>query len=229
MIAKKNKKADLERKRFAFFQIGLILSGSLCLAAFEYSTASAEVTHNYEIEPPGIIVDIFPEPIIEPEQPTQAAAAIDLRRDIEVVKDEVKITDPVVDPDPNEKIIITELIGDAGIGDPGLAEPYFEPIILAPDFEPAFPGGTAAMANFINDNIELPDYIPDYDRGTMYVQFVVNKDGSIEQVQVVRGLSNELNKAAEKVVKSMPKWKPGEQAGKPVRVRFTLPIRIGTN
>lgn len=227
MIAKKNKKADLERKRFAFFQIGLILSGSLCLAAFEYSTASEEVAQTYKIEPPEIIIDLFTEPIIEPQQPTQAAAAIDLRRDITVVKEEVVITDPVIDPDPNEKIIITESIGDPVIGNPGTIIPEDDNTIYPiSGVEPEFPGGTPAMAAYINDNIELPDYIADYDRGTMYVQFVVNKDGSIEQVQVVRGLSNELNKAAEKVVKKMPKWKPGEQAGKPVRVRFTLPIRI---
>ena len=95
------------------------------------------------------------------------------------------------------------------------------------EVEPAFPGGEAAMAQWLNDNIEYPQLSVEMgEQGIVYVQFVVNKDGSIEQVRIVRGVSDALDDEAKRVVKKMPKWSPGEQAGKPVRVRFTLPIHF---
>ncbi len=56
------------------------------------------------------------------------------------------------------------------------------------------------------------------------MNFVVERDGSISDVQVVRGQDPSLDREAERVIKTMPKWKPGQQRGKPVRVRFTLPV-----
>lgn len=226
MIAKKNPKVDLEKKRFAFFQIGLILSGSLCLAAFEYSTVNPkeEILSQNTFCELGTTED--PPTEIEIEKPTIKFVATKIIDDVTPTPDPIVDPSPIVDPvvDP---IIVVDPVGIGGLVDgTGTGELKPEPIIEYPDIEPIFPGGPVEMASYINKSIELPNYIPDYDQGTVYVSFVVNKDGSIQDVKILRGLSNELNKAAIAVVKSMPNWTPGESNGKPVRVRFTLPIAI---
>ena len=226
MIAKKSAKADLEKKRFAFFQIGLILSGSMVLAAFEYST----VNPNDQILSQTAVCELGtteePPIDIEIEKPTVKFVATKIIDDVTPTPDPIVDPSPIVDPDPIVDPIVVDPIVGGFEWSGGTGELKVEPIIEFPDKEPVFPGGAAAMGSFINKSIELPNYIPDYDQGTVYVSFVVNKDGSIQDVKILRGLSNELNKAAIAVVKSMPNWTPGESNGKPVRVRFTLPIAI---
>jgi Ca-activated chloride channel family protein len=90
---------------------------------------------------------------------------------------------------------------------------------------PAFPGGEAALMKFIADNIAYPsEAIANGYTGRVVVRFVVNEDGSITDVEIQRGVNPILNKEALRVVKSMPKWLPGKQNGRPVRVYYTLPI-----
>lgn len=230
MIAKKNPKADLEKKRFAFFQIGLIIAGSLCLAAFEYTTVTAEESY-VMTEPDYGTTVLDPDLLEEPMEPQkqQKKTIVVITDDVDVVDKKPDDSDVFVPDDKKDKSIIIDP-GDMGGDEPGFTfvEPV-DPIVPVPDREPEFPGGLEAMAHFINDEIQLPNFIPDYDQGTVYVQFVVNKNGSIEQVEIRQGLSKELNRAAKNVVKKMPNWVPGEQAGKPVRVRFTLPINITLN
>ena len=80
---------------------------------------------------------------------------------------------------------------------------------------PSFPGGEAAMGEWIRNAIDYPPMSVEMgEQGTVYVQFVVNKDGSIEKVKIVRGVSDELDDEAKRVVRKMPKWTPGQQAGK---------------
>lgn len=226
MIAKKNPKVDLEKKRFAFFQIGLILSGSMVLAAFEYST----VIPNEEILAQTTFCELGttedPPIEIEIEKPTVKFVAAKIIDDVTPTPDPIVDPSPVIDPVKDPVPIVVDIIVDGTTGGGSTDELKEEPIIDVPDKEPLFPGGVAAMGSFINQSIQLPSYIPEYDQGVVYVSFVVNKDGSIQDVKILRGLSNELNKAALEVVKAMPHWTPGESNGKPVRVRFTLPIAI---
>ena len=102
-----------------------------------------------------------------------------------------------------------------------------EPIVDFSEIDPSFPGGEAAMGEWIRNAIDYPPMsIEIGEQGTVYVQFVVNRDGSIERVKIVRGVSDALDDEAKRVVKKMPKWQPGEQAGKKVRVRFILRINF---
>ena len=90
---------------------------------------------------------------------------------------------------------------------------------------PEFPGGTAELMKWLQKNIKYPSIAAENGvQGRVIVQFVVNKDGSIVDPVVLRSVDPYLDKEAIRVVKSMPKWKPGEQRGKPVRVKFTLPV-----
>ena len=90
---------------------------------------------------------------------------------------------------------------------------------------PEFPGGIAAMNDFIYTNIKYPkDAIKQEVGGRVIVMFVVETDGSLSNVRVARKVFPSLDDEAVRVVKSMPKWKPGKEKGRPVRVNFTMPI-----
>jgi len=92
--------------------------------------------------------------------------------------------------------------------------------------DPEFIGGEKAMTKFIADNFIYPDSARiNEEQGVVYVQFVVSKKGNVEDVKVLRGVSKSIDKEAIRIISIMPKWRPGEQAGKPVNVRYVLPIR----
>ena len=94
------------------------------------------------------------------------------------------------------------------------------------EVQPEFPGGMQALMKFLRDNIQYPRISRENNsQGKAYVNFVVNTDGSIQDVEIMKSSSDVyLDREAVRVVKSMPKWNPGKQAGKAVRVRFTLPV-----
>ena len=90
---------------------------------------------------------------------------------------------------------------------------------------PQFPGGQIAMLQYLMKNIKYPEQaVKEGIQGRVTVRFIVEKDGSISDVKPVLSVHPLLNKEAVRVVKSMPKWSPGKQNGKPVRVRFNLPV-----
>jgi protein TonB len=91
--------------------------------------------------------------------------------------------------------------------------------------QPDFPGGMQKMYKYLQDNTKYPDMEFDAGiQGKVYVEFVVDKDGSVEDVKIRRGVSPGLDKEALRAVKSMPKWSPGKMNGKPVKCRFTIPV-----
>lgn len=94
-----------------------------------------------------------------------------------------------------------------------------------PEIMPQFPGGPHALEDYIRTNVKYPDAAHEQGlRGKVYVQFIVEKDGSLSDIQVRMGRHQILNDEALRVVKAMPNWKPGSNRGKIVRVRYTLPI-----
>lgn len=92
---------------------------------------------------------------------------------------------------------------------------------------PEYPGGQDKFYTYLKDNITYPENaIKEKIEGIVYVQFVVEKDGSISNVKVLRGIGSGCDEEAVRIVKSMPNWSPGIQKGKPVRVRYNLPIKF---
>lgn len=229
MIAKKkSKKADLEKKRFAFFQIGLIVSGAICLAAFEYTTIQfgEYATQDNQDEIFTLYNDEPPKEFVVKEKP-QALKKLQIKI-YEEVKEVVKKT---VDSDPiktNSDNIDIDDVPDFGEGD-GTGEKIVEVIddslYIVPQKMPSFPGGEVAMRRWINNNIDLPDWAEQIS-GVVYVRFIVDKDGSVTNVVLSKGIHQDYDKASLAVVKKMPKWSPGEQAGKTVKVRYDLPIKF---
>ena len=95
---------------------------------------------------------------------------------------------------------------------------------------PQFPGGQIAMLKYIMENMKYPEQaMKEGIQGRVAVRFIVEKDGSISNVEPVLSVHPLLNKEAVRVVESMPKWTPGKQNGKPVRVRFNVPIMFKLN
>ena len=223
MEAKKTKKANLENKRLGFFFVGLVMTGSIVGMAINYTEASPDpylekIVH--QTLPDEVLFEIVEEEKVPEKLETQAPAP-PMPDIIEIVPDDKKIPPidfTIIDEDP---VIITK-------------EPEFEIIdeiiYESVAIEPSFPGGDAEFANFIKSNIVYPELASEMgEQGIVYVKFVVNRDGSIEQVSIRQSVTESLDKEAMRVVKKMPNWIPGEQGGKKVRVSYTLPIsfRLG--
>ena len=106
-----------------------------------------------------------------------------------------------------------------------------EEVVLEKSEEsPEFIGGNDKLYEYIAENIQYPEEAKENEiQGDVYVQFIVWKDGTIKDVEVVNGSHEDLDNEAKRVVESMPKWNPGKQEGIPVNVRFTLPIKFVLN
>ena len=220
MEPKKSREANLENKKAGFFFVGLVMISAVVGMAFEYQKfvadpAQAEIVDNSLDD--DLIFEIPPEEEIIEEQP-EVAPPPPVVEEIEVVEDEEEveefdmsqIADPIDEIPPEQE-----------------AAPVAEKILEFAEVEPEFPGGPSAMAEWIREKVEYPELAKEMgEQGVVYVKFVVNSNGSIEQVSVVKGVSDALDAEAKRLVRNMPKWKPGEQAGKKVRVSFTLPIHF---
>ena len=98
-----------------------------------------------------------------------------------------------------------------------------EPIFVVAEESPEFPGGDTALHDFLVRNIKYPNTEGDW-KGKIFLSFIIEKDGSLTNIKVIRGLSAQFDEEAIRVVKLMPKWTPAKQRGKAVRQQFTLPV-----
>lgn len=225
MEIKKTPKANLENKKTMAILIGLVLALGIMFIAFEWSKNEIKV---YEDAIQGEFVedeemievtfrDETPPPPPPPTQETVLSDIIDIREN----KEDIQTKDFNSEDDKNKKVVI-----QAPIAAP-VEDPEESRIHVVVERMPEFPGGEAAMNQFINRTIRYPVIAQENGiQGRVVVQFVVNTDGKIVDVEVVRGVEESLDKEAVRVVKAMPPWNPGRQGGKNVRVKYTLPIRF---
>ena len=219
MELKKSKKADLEWRKPTFVQIGLVIALLLVFLAFEL-VGTAEKTAPKVTNDTEIVQIVLPPPTIitPPPPPPPAITSI-----IEIVD--------------NNTILIDDFPIDAGVYD----EPYDDVIveILPPKEEidapdaplvfvevyPEFPGGDAERVKFLRENLVYPQPARMADiEGKVWIGFVVEKDGSLSNFSVVRSVAPVLDEEALRVVKLMPKWTPGKQSSRTVRVQYQIPI-----
>jgi len=222
METKKNPKKDLNRQMTLFLQIGLVFALTVVLVAFEWRTYEK---NEFTLVSSGAVqIDEEMVQITQQEQPLEppkpvSPTTFEITDDTAAIQDVINI-DIEVRPDqpaPAYVPVIPEV-------EP---EPIEEKIFTFVEEYPEFPGGDKALREFILNNLNYPEIARKTGiTGTVYVQFVVEKDGSISDVKVVRGIGGGCDEEAVRVVKSMPKWKPGKQRGQPVRVYFTLPIEF---
>ena len=225
MIEKKSSKADLESKRGIFVEIGLVISLALVLVAFEWKTyekKTVEVFQRQAIDIPEEMVEITKQetPPTPPPPPQQVTV-------LNIVEDNADIeTDFTIDAEATQSTVIQEYVPVQNISkdDEQIEE---QEIFTIVESMPEFPGGEEARMKFLLQNIKYPQIARESGiQGVVYVTFVVEPDGSITNVKVIRGIGGGCDEEAVRVVKMMPKWIPGNQRGKPVRVQFNMPIKF---
>lgn len=221
MEIKKTKKADLERKRPLYIQIGLVLGLSLILFAFEWKSYDRviEVVQDIQgeiIEQIEIVQTQRNEP--PPPPPPQQVTTI-----LNIVDDKIVIdNDLEIDADADDHVEEYSYVEEVEEKEVVEAE-----IFTVVEENPMFPGGDEARMNFLRENIKYPQMARESGiQGTVYVTFVVEPSGSITNIKILRGIGGGCDEEALRVVRQMPKWKPGKQRGKSVRVQFNMPIRF---
>ncbi|MDD2622208.1 MAG: energy transducer TonB [Bacteroidales bacterium] len=221
MELKKSIKADLEWRKPMFFQIGVFAALLIVLAMFElFGTSEKEVV---EFEYSGQIVT--EDVILQTEQPKELPPpppAPMTTTIIEIIDDNIRIeTDFEVDAESDESTVTQEYEYVEYVPE----EVVEEEIFVVVEESPEFPGGEESRLKFLTDNIQYPRIARDAGvEGRVIVGFVVEPDGRITNVKIIRGKVQSLDEEALRVTKMMPRWKPGKQRGKPVRVQFTMPI-----
>ena len=222
MEVKKSPKADLEGRRGLFLQIGFVLALGVILFAFEFKVSTGKVEkQTEEVEAAEEeVIEITRQDQVKPPPPPPPAPKItdvlDIVDDQEEIEDELEIED--AEADDEEDIDISVVEGDDEEADD-------TQVFVVVEDMPIFPGGQIGLQKHIAKSIKYPVIAQENDiTGRVFVSFVVNKFGKVENVKVVRGVDPSLDKEAIRVIKSLPKWKPGKQRGKPVKVSFTVPI-----
>lgn len=227
MQIKKNPKADLERKRVIFLEIGFIAALAVCFAAFgmtsgEYQSETlGPVSLNGYIDPEMLVVDL-PEKKENQEQPEPEIIAEELT----IVDDNVETEVFNPDLEAGENIATNiRIVQPAGLDpEPEITDPV--PFVLVEE-KPVFPGGEVAMFKFLNNNIRYPEKARELSlSGKVFVQFVISPQGKVTQVQLARGVDELLDNEAIRVVKQMPDWTPGLQRKIPVSVTMIIPINF---
>lgn len=220
MEAKKTKKADLENKKTIFVQIGLIVALAVILAAFEWKTYEKKELVLTE----RVAKEVVQEEIIQttqevkppPPPPPKQVTVLNIVEDDVEIEDEIEI-DADADMDTEVEEYIPVVMEEEEVEE---AE-----IFTVVESMPEFPGGQIAMMKYLNKNMEYPQMARESGiHGRVYVTFVVETDGRVTDIRILRGIGGGCDEEAVRVVENMPKWTAGKQRGKPVRVQFNLPI-----
>lgn len=222
MEAKKTNKANIEKSRGPITAIGLLFIGSLVLASFSFTngierdlrTKSAENSAEIQYMEETVKPEVEPPVIVEPE--------------VALLPDEDIIIDSNTQDIPDTRIIvITPPDLTKGNNTTVIVE---QPIIDFPDIEASFLGGAAAMQRWIAENVNYPQSsIEMNEQGRVYLSFVVEADGSLSNIAIERGVSQDLDKEAKRLIRKMPNWEAGEAKGKKARTRCRLPINFTLN
>jgi len=218
METKKSDRAQLESKRTLYFSIGLVLSVAAITLAFEWKSyelgplvdlrsTESEVPEVQQV--PITIQTPPPPPVVMPvikEIPDEEEPAVDINFTFDIEVDEASVIDnPVPDNLPDET---TE----------------DEPFIFV-EQQPAPEGGMQAFYRYVSQKINYPQQaVRQGVEGKVFVSFIVNTDGSLTDIQILKGIGAGCDEEALRVLKQAPRWKPGKQRGRAVRVRMQIPI-----
>ncbi len=221
MQLKKSLEASLEDKKLTYALVGLVFVLSVCYVAFEwtekevtkYEVSDMEFAFEEELDIQQTQQETTPPP---PPPPVKEVEVLN------VVEDDVETETLQINSEDNDADTVV-------IAPPVQAEEEEEEVVFViVETMPEFPGGQQALFKYLSENVKYPAIAQENGiQGRVICQFVVNKDGAIVDVEVVRsGGDPSLDKEALRVIKSMPKWKPGKQRGKAVRVKYTVPVNF---
>lgn len=221
---KKSAKANLEQHKTMWLLIGYIMVFAILFVAFEWT--ATEKKHTGEIVTAGVLLEEeIMIPITMPEKkvvppPPQAKQITEI---LEIVEDDAEIEESeLASVEETGEVVEIADVGNVVVEAPAEEEEIHQVVEQMPEF----PGGMKALMQYLQENIKYPRMSRETgSQGRAFICFVVNTDGSIQDVEVAKSTSDvHLDKEAVRVVEKMPRWNPGKQAGKAVRVRFTLPV-----
>lgn len=223
MEVKKSPKADLNNRKLLFVEIGFVVALLITLGAFEWTskdkqefTLTAENTEIVEEEIIPITQDVPPPP---PEVKIPV-----LSDQIDIVDDEIEVETNIMDLEDDSSIGV-EIMDYVEQVEEEVVEEEAIPFQLV-EQKPSFNGGDAnEFSKWVNGKLVYPEIAKENGvQGRVMLQFTVNTDGSVSNVKVLRGVDPSLDKEAVRVVSSSPKWKPGRQRDRAVKVTYTFPV-----
>lgn len=217
MELKKNPKFDISKKSILYRNIGMTISLLLVIFAFEWKSYETPIVVLPQIDDEGIDLIDIPITKINPPPPPKVITPEPVEVDDTKEVEELEI---FIDTETDELTEIPELV----LSDIVEPEESDDPVVIA-DFRARFDGGLSAFYKYLGDNLKYPRRAQQIGvEGRVYVQFIVEKDGSLTDIQVVRGIGAGCDAEAIRVLQSSPKWTPAKQRGKTVRFKMTQPI-----
>lgn len=224
MVTKKTEKADLEKKKGVFTQIGLVIVLAVILIAFEWTSRPNTANTLGELSDMDLTEEIIPITRQQEVKPPPPPTPPKVTEVLNIVEDDVEIEDELIiedaEADQQMQIEIMEFAEEEEVAE--------EEVFFIVEDMPSFQGkGQEGFREWIAQNLRYPEIAAENGiSGRVYVQFAVNSKGEVVDAVVVRGVDPALDKEAVRVVMSSPKWEPGKQRGKPVKVQFTFPINF---
>ena len=228
MEIKKSEHADLERGKSTSLLIGFVIALGVMFVALEWTQREVEDNSElYTAKDMSLNEEMIPITLPEKKTVPPPPAAVTKADIIEIVEDDADIEEDIMasTEDNTEWVDLDDY--DVVEVEP---EPEEEEIFMVVEDQPEFPGGTAALLEYLRKNIKYPAICRENNiQGRVLVTFIVNKDGAIVEPEVVKSVNPSLDKEALRVISTMPNWKPGSQRGKPVRVKYTVPVNFRLN
>lgn len=227
MKTKKSPKADLENKRVLFIEIGLVIALSIVLGAFEYKTydrnvsmITADIQQIIEEEQIPITMETPPPPPEAPKTPVLSDA-------IEIVDDDIVIEEDIFIETEDDASFAVEIRDYIEYEEEEAVEEEEIPLAIVEE-KPSFMGGDEnTFTKWVHERIIYPEVAKENGvQGRVVLTFIVDADGYVKNVTVLRGVDPSIDKEAVRVVSSSPRWKPGRQRDKAVRVRYNFPLNF---
>ncbi len=223
MEEKKSPKANLENKKLMFMQIGMIISLLIAWLAFEHKSYDKREIDPSLLRQTEVVEEEMVEITKQEEQKPQPVEVPKQTTQLEIVQDDVEVEDIEINAEVDQQEVIEEYV-PVEVEEEEVQEQEIFQIV---EEMPAYPGGEQKLMEFVAKNIKYPQIARETGiQGRVFVGFVVEPDGSVSNVKVLRGIGGGCDEEAMRVVKSMPKWKPGKQRGKAVRVSYMLPVNF---
>ena len=225
MEVKKSEKANLENKKLLFLEIGLMLALGIVWFAFEWTTAEKQVAVLEETTQVVEVEDMVPITQETPPPPPSAPAIPVLSDQIDIVDDEIQVDDNLfmnLEDDASMGVEIMDYVENV---EEEVVEEEAIPFQLVEE-KPSFMGGDAnAFSKWVNERLVYPEIAKENGvSGRVTLQFTVETDGRVTNVKVLRGVDASLDKEAVRVVSMSPKWTPGKQRDRAVKVTYTFPV-----
>ena len=225
MESKISPKADLQKKSLMFLEIGLIVALGICLLAFEWSSSDKVETIDLAAQTVAVeeeeIINTQEQQEIPPEIP-KIPVLSDI---IDIVDDDIQVNDDLfIDTEDNANLGVEIMDYHTAVEEEEVEEEAIQFALV--EEKPKFQGGDAnTFSAWVNKNLNYPEIAKENGvQGRVTLQFTVNTDGSVSDVKVLRGVDSSLDKEAVRIVSQSPKWTPGKQRERPVKVTYVFPV-----